>query len=102
MADYSLFKNKSTALLVWNTEKEDDAHVYLGEIVQKDEDFYFVNEPQKWSLCLDKDKLDELKEVTEEMKEMLFNADFCLTLTIVSLPDTSKKDYSPTGMKWHK
>lgn len=102
MADYSIINNKSIALVVWNTENENDAHIYLGEIVQKGEDYYFVNEPQKWDFRLDKDKLDELSVVTEDMKEMLLNADLCLQLTIASIPDGSQKGFSPTGMKWHQ
>jgi len=102
MADYSSIKNKSIALLMWNSEKENDAHVYLGEIIQKGQDFYFVNELQKWSLLLDINKLDELREVTPDLKDILSNADLCLQVTIATIPNGSQDEFSPTGMKWHK
>jgi hypothetical protein len=94
--------NKKIALVVWNSEKENDAHVYLGAIIQRDNTFYFVNEEKKWKLRLDDNKLNDLKEVNDEVKEILLNAELFLTLTIAELPGTADEGYSPTGMKWHE
>jgi hypothetical protein len=102
MADFNLIRNKSIALLVWHTVRENDVQVFRGEIIQKDDEFYFVNESQNWNVHLDEEKLDELREVTEDVKKILLHADLCLSLTIAPLPDDAKTGYFPTGMKWQK
>jgi len=101
MIEYDFLKDKKVALLVWNTEKENDVHVYLGEIIKKEDDFYFVNAQEKWNFYLDLDKLERIKKVEDDVKEILLNADFGLSVSIASLPDKLGEDFVPTGMKWH-
>jgi hypothetical protein len=92
---------KSIALLVWNTEVENDAHVYLGRIKKEEEDFVFVNDEKGWRISLDNIKLDRLKSVTSELKEMFLNADCVISLSMRGLPDEPGRDFNPTGIRWH-
>jgi len=39
MKDYNFIKGKSVALLIWNTGIENDAHIYLGEIIREHDGF---------------------------------------------------------------
>ena len=44
MESGNFYTDKSIALLVWNTEVENDAHVYLGRIKKEGEEFVFFND----------------------------------------------------------
>jgi hypothetical protein len=99
--EYNLIKDKLIALVVWNTEKENDVHVYLGEIEKRENDYRFLNTKKKWNIPLQPEKLHEIKVVTEDLKGTLLNADFFLNLRIANISDDSMDDYISTGMKWH-
>ncbi len=47
MFDHNAAPNKSIALIVWNTEKKEDVHVYTGGIVNQGDQYYFVNEENR-------------------------------------------------------
>ena len=94
-------KNKSIALLIWNTDKEYDAHVYIGKIDNVGDDFVWLNEDKGWRVSLDKERLADLKEVPEDMKDVFLHADYFITLSISDLPDDDSRGLLPTGMKWH-
>ena len=99
--DYSSVRNKQIALLVWNTEKEYDAHVYLGKIVKTSDGFHFKNKSKKWDVLVEPEQLHRLKEVTDDLKEILLKADLYFSFSIAGLPEDSNNDFVLTGMKWH-
>ena len=99
--DYNQLKTKSVALLIWNTEKENDAHVYIGAIIKEEAGFHFVNKSQGWKLSLDEEKMQRLEEVTEDMKEVFLGADYFISLSMTTLPNKDNQDFIPTGIKWH-
>jgi hypothetical protein len=45
--------------------------------------------------------LENISEVPEEVKEILLDADFLLTVSIGKLPKGWVEGFEPTGMKWH-
>ena len=100
MIDFDTVKGKDIALVVWNTEKEDDARVFIGEIIQKDNKFYFINESQKWNLTLSRELFNRLKKVPDELKETLLYADFSFSVSLGNLLDSSTEGYQPTDIKW--
>jgi hypothetical protein len=96
--DYS---HKSIALLVWNTEVDDDAHVYLGRIRKQGDEIVFLNDEKGWRVSLDAEKLEGLKPVTAELKEMFLNADYFFSVSMRGLPDDPGQGLRPTGLRWH-
>jgi hypothetical protein len=102
MLSFEKIKEKNIALVVWNAEKDDDAHVYLGKIVHSENVYSFRNESRKWNLPLNEQDLDKLKQVPQDLKISLLNADFYFSMSIGSIPDNSKEKFIPTGMQWHK
>jgi hypothetical protein len=93
-------KDKKIALLIWNTEKEDDAHVYIGQIIQEEAESYFLNASMGWKLNLDPEQISRLTPVTNEMKEILLHSDYFISLSMGVLPDDNNEGYIPTGLKW--
>lgn len=101
MTDYTSIKDKNIALLIWNTEKENDAHIYLGKIIKNGNDFHFVNKSKNWNVALEPTIFERLQEVTEETKNIFLNADLFFSFSISGLPDDSTKGLISTGMTWH-
>lgn len=95
-------KDKAIALIVWNMEKEDDVHVYLGKLQTEDSRYYFFNEEKGWRVSLDEEKLSRLQQVSDDLKETLLNADYALSMSMGDLPQSDLEEYKATGMKWHE
>lgn len=93
-------KNKKLTLVIWNAEKEDDVRVFRGEMIEGRDGLYFINELLNWNLHLDEDKISRIKEIPDDVKEMLLNADYCINLSLGKLPDEPLDEYIKTGMKW--
>jgi hypothetical protein len=91
---------RSIALLIWNKEKEDDAHVFLGELEERAEATYFINKAKGWSMRLEPDVLKGMREVPDELKDIFLQADFSITVYISDLPDNEKAGFIDTGMNW--
>lgn len=98
--DFPQIVGKSIALVVWNTEKDDDVRVFLGEIIEKGKEYFFVNNQENWNLLLDASKFSEIRVVREDLKEMLLGAELYLNLSIANLPDENNDGFSKTGMNW--
>jgi hypothetical protein len=92
---------KAIALVVWNTEKEDDVHVYLGKLQMERDEYYFLNEEKGWQLSLSEEQLSDIHTVPGELKTTLLNADYALSMAMSDLPESDSEDFKPTGMKWH-
>jgi hypothetical protein len=94
-------KDKTVALIVWNTKKEDDVHVYLGKLQEEKDEYFFVNEEKSWRVSLDNEQLNRLQPVSDDLKETLLNADYALSMSMGDLPQSNSENYKATGMKWH-
>lgn len=94
-------KDKLIALVVWNVDKEDDVHVYVGTLISQGTDYIFKNEKKGWTVPIQADKVDSIKKVNDDLKETLLNADYFINLTISDMVDNDG-EFIPTGMKWHK
>jgi hypothetical protein len=99
-AEYD-YTNKSIAILVWNTDLENDAHVYLGRIKKEGQNFVFINGEKGWRISLNADKLKHLKLVIPELKEIFLNAELAIVLSMKGLPDDPQQNLEQTGIKWH-
>jgi hypothetical protein len=55
-----------------------------------------------WKVSLDRSRLDTLKEIPQDLKEIFQDADYCLTLYMANIPDDSTETYTPTGLIWTK
>jgi hypothetical protein len=93
-------RDKPVALVVWNTEKQDDVHVYVGKLVLDLEECFFVNQQNGWKLRLSDEQMNQIEPIPERLKTVLLGADYALNLTIGSLPDTITGAMR-TGMQWH-
>ena len=93
-------ETKSLALIVWNNEKEDDVHVYLGKLQNINGEYSFINEEKGWTVSLDEEQISRIKPVSADLKEMLLNADYALSMIIGELPPSNSQDFKATGMKW--
>ncbi len=93
-------KDKPLALVVWNTEKQDDVHVYVGKLVVKVDECFFVNQRNGWTLRLSEEQANQIEPVPDRLKSVLLGADYALNLAIGSLPD-GITDAMWTGMQWH-
>ncbi|MGI8950251.1 MAG: hypothetical protein ACR2FN_01570 [Chitinophagaceae bacterium] len=100
MIEYNIIKDKTIALLIWNTEKENDAHVYLGKIISINNAYHFINEEKKWDISFDSEQYGRLQIVLEDLKGILLNADFYISLLMGGLADDSNEDFIFTGINW--
>ena len=60
MEDYKFLRDRKVAMVVTNIEKENDVRVYLGEIVEMESEFHFINKPEDWNVTLE---LEDRKSV---------------------------------------
>ncbi len=94
-------EDKRVAMIVWNTEKEDDVRVYLGKLENVNGEYAFINEEKGWKVSLENEQLSHLHPVTEDLREMLLNADYALSMSMSSLPETyDTNNYKQTGINW--
>ena len=91
---------KAIALIIWNTEKEDDVHVYLGRLKFENGEACFINEEKGWRFSLDEEQLSRLRPVDDDLKETLLNADYAISLSMAVLPESGTEGFEKTGMKW--
>jgi hypothetical protein len=95
-------KEKSIAMVVWNSQKENDVHVYLGKLNSSDGQYSFINEERGWKILLNDEQLGRLKPVSDDLKDILLNADYSFSMSMGDIPDGEDlTDYNDTGLKWH-
>lgn len=99
--ELSLLSNKNIALLLVNTEIENDMHVYLGKIEKVASDYYFKNKDKGWCVSLNNEQLSRLQTVKEELKDIFLGAEYYITLYTSTISDAETSDVIPTGLKWH-
>lgn len=98
--NFADIKDKKVSLIVWNTEKEDDLHVYLGRLQMENGESHFVNVEKGWRVTLDEEQLSRLQPVSDDLKETLLNADYALSMSMGDLVESNQQDYRTTGMSW--
>jgi hypothetical protein len=99
----SEIEDQSIALIIWNRDKENDVHVYSGKLKYLNGTYAFVNEENGWKVSLNDEQLSRLKPVTPDLKEMLLNADYALSLNMGELPEAGNKGGEEnTGINWNK
>lgn len=98
--DLNNLKDKIIALVVWNVDKKDDVHVYVGSLISQGTEYIFKNEKKGWTVPIQADKVDDIKKVPDNLKPTLLNADYFINLTIGDMVD-NQGDFIPTGLKWH-
>src|ERR1700712_5315167 len=95
-------KDKNITLIVWNADKENDVHIYLGKLLSDNGGVFFLNEERGWKLSLSEDQLSSLRPVSDDLKVTLLNADYALSMSMSGLPgNQDTNDLTPTGMQWH-
>lgn len=93
---------KAIAMVVWNSEIENDVHVYLGTIRSFDGEYVFINEERGWKVSLNDEQLSRLKPVSDDLKEILLNADYSFSMTMGNIPDTDVlTNFNDTGLDWN-
>ena len=106
-ASYHIFPpsnsvESSRLLSQGNRKKEDDVLVYLGKLQNVNGEYSFTNEEKGWTVSLDEEQLSRINPVSDDLKEMLLNADYALSMSMGELPKSNSQDFNETGMKWHK
>jgi hypothetical protein len=85
--------DKLISIIVWNTEQDNDVHVYLGKLKVEQGEYYFLNEEKGWRIHLDAEQRSRLRPVSIDLQEMLLHADYALSMTIGQLPESGSQDY---------
>jgi hypothetical protein len=93
-------EDRDIALVVENSEKEDDVRVYPGRLIKGEDEYFFINEAQRWRVSLNADHIRRLRPVPDQLKTILLNADYFLTMTIATLPDLLHEGFRNTNLKW--
>ncbi|HDY7993163.1 TPA: hypothetical protein ACGVB5_004862 [Vibrio vulnificus] len=91
---------KTLALLLWSKDEdgEDDVAVFKGSITREGASFFYQNESGS-KLELTDDWLGRIVPVASDVKDVLLNCDYQLSLTVGQLlPDS--KDFVETGLSW--
>ena len=98
--NFADLKEKAIALIVWNSEKENDVKVFLCKLQLQNNKPVLINEESGWSVSLDMEQLNKLEPVSDELRETLLNADYALSMTMGNLPESKFQQYRATGIKW--
>ena len=92
--------NKTLALILWGQDKngEDEVVVFSGVFTEKDGTFYLERENQE-SPVIQEDWLPRIKEVPEDLKDVLMGCEYQLSLSVGDI-DEAPEPYEPFGLKW--
>ncbi len=83
--------------------EEDETIVVTGTIQRNGKRLVFQNTNEGVVISMSDDVLQRIKVVTGEIRPILNDADFALTLSVGNLPDgISIEGMIPTGLKWPK
>ena len=97
--------NTSFALLVWYVQegKDDEAKVYSGAATwNPDTECVEVrrNDDGEPVLVLSGAQLNRINKVTEDVKHILLDCDYGISLSMSDLPEHSRDEFALTGLKW--
>lgn len=93
------------AILVWYKQenKEDEVKVYSGFATWKADSEsveIYRDGTDKPALILSGEQLNRINIVTDNMKDMLLNADYGISLTMTNLSTNDTDTLNLTGFKW--
>ena len=103
--DLNRIQNSPFAIVVWYIQegKDDEAKVYnclaTWNSMTESVDVYRP-ESDKPALVLNGEQLDRINVVTEDMKSLLLNADYGISLTMSNIPNNDTEVLDWTGLKW--
>ena len=100
MKEFAYLLDKKISLVISNNEKKGDVRVFLGELSFENAEYFFINRSKKWRLSISNDQLNSAVEVSSEIKDILLNADFFISLSIESLQDDPNNNLISTGLNW--
>jgi len=94
-----VIRDKSLALIVVDLNDEDNVMVYSVNIdVMNDKIFFTHSDIKPLEIT---DWQERIQVVSEELKDILCESDYSLTLSIENLPsDENVENYLNTGLKW--
>jgi len=98
--DYNFLIGKKISLVISNVQDENDVKVFLGEVIKTNEELKFVNKSKNWNVSIPISALETVKEVTADMKVMLLDAEYFISLAVGELPNESSDGYTGTGLIW--
>ena len=103
MIDPVQIHGKRLAMIAWG-EKEDgseDVVVFAGIANWDGENLTMLCEPPHSSFQVPNEWWDRLQPVSDDLKEVLLEADFCFSVTVGNLLEGEKVSaYIKTGLKW--
>ena len=94
---------KKLAIIAWGEDEkdEDEAAVFTGLARWADGHLYLDREGNPPYFQIPDDVLDRIKPVSDEVKDILLNAEYCISMLIGPLPDEADPgEYIQTGLKW--
>ena len=104
MIDPVQIHGKRLAMIAWGEKKEDggeDVVVFTGTANWDGEKLIMLREPPHSSFQVPNEWWGRLKPVSEELKEMLLEADFYFSVTVGDLSEGEDvAGYIKTGLKW--
>lgn len=101
MIDKSELKNKTIAIIAVDVDSKDEENlvVYSGTINLKDDQLFFNRDGN--NLFEISDWQERIKIVGDDVKNILLDCNYSLTLSIGDLPENENpNDYKETGLKW--
>ena len=92
--------NKKLALILWGEDAngEPEVAVFSGVLVEKNKMYFLDREDEKNSAIL-KEWIPRITKVPEDLKEILMDSEYQLSLLIGDIEDTSAS-YESFGLKW--
>lgn len=106
MQNYNFLLNKKIALIIENTEKQNDVKIFYGNTVNKGYSYVFTNENKTINLTLDSERLNRFQKVTLELKKdipSLSDCEYFLWLKMEDLPNENlKENLNKTGINWNQ
>jgi hypothetical protein len=102
MMDITNLEGKIVALIISNTEKENDVKVAIGNISKENQKVFFVNREKNWRIYLDPEQLQRTMPVTDDIKEILLGADFFIPMSVSALPHDADQVFIKTGLNCHE
>ena len=94
--------NRSLALVLWGKTQtgEDDVVVFPGTLRQIDRRYYLEREGKPALMKLSTEWMLRVKDVSEELREILCDCELQLSLTIADIEEEDAAGYIRSGLKW--
>jgi hypothetical protein len=93
---------KKLAIIAWGEDEkgEDEAAVFAGLARWAEGHLYLDHGGNPESFQIPDDLLDQVKPVSDDIKDILLDAEYYISMSIGPLPDDDPDEYEQTGLKW--